>query len=58
MVPLLFQHPVLWWHDLAGVEKLGLFAVAIGVVTVIVTTWMGVRRWWKRWKKEKLPDQI
>ncbi len=56
MVPLLFQHPVQWWHGLAGPERLALLAVAIGVCTVVVTTWIGVRRWWLRWKHEKADE--
>jgi hypothetical protein len=54
MVPtLLFQHPVEWWHTLAEPERVALVAVAIGVCTVVAATWVGVRRWWGRWKAEK-----
>jgi hypothetical protein len=55
---LFFQHPVLWWQSLASSDRLALVAVAIGAVIVIVTTWIGIYRWWKRWKRERTPDEI
>jgi hypothetical protein len=52
MVPLFFKHPAEWWHGLAAEERLAVLAVAIGACTVTVAAWMGVRRWWQRWKQE------
>lgn len=58
MVPLLFEHPVEWWHGLSGAEQLALLAVAIGACTVLVTTWLGVRKWWLRWKREQTDEDV
>jgi hypothetical protein len=55
---LFFHHPVLWWQGLASGDRLALVAVAIGSFTVVVTTWIGIHRWWKRWKRERTPDEI
>jgi hypothetical protein len=55
---LFFQHPVLWWQGLVGADRLALVAVAIGALTVVVTTFIGLHRWWRRWKQERTPDEI
>jgi hypothetical protein len=52
MVPLLFEHPVLWWNGLRADDRLAVLAVAVGACIVIIATWIGVRRWWQRWKQE------
>jgi hypothetical protein len=53
MNSLLFQHPGQWWNSLGPEERLALIAVGLGLLTVIVATWVGLRRWWQRWKKEQ-----
>ena len=38
--------------------SLGIAAVAIGACTVLVTTWLGVRKWWLRWKREQTDEDV
>jgi hypothetical protein len=53
MNSLLFQHPVEWWNTLSSEGRLALVAVALGLLTIILATWVGLRRWWQRWKREQ-----
>jgi len=52
MDPSFLQHPVQWWSGLSLSARVALFAVVFGLSTVLVATWMGVRRWWRRWKED------
>jgi hypothetical protein len=56
--PLFFEHPILWWTGLEGAERWAVLAVVLGVCTILVAAWIGVRRWWLRWKRESPPDPL
>ena len=52
------RHPVLWWRSLSVSDRRELVAVLIGACIVLLTTWLGVRRWWRRWKADpNNPDE-
>jgi hypothetical protein len=57
MTPLYFQHLSQWWTNLGESGRVALLAVAVGVSTVVATTWIGVRSWWHRWKDESTSER-
>jgi|GEM_PF-4506129 len=50
---LFLRHPAQWWHGLGTSDRLALIAVTIGVLTVLVAAWVGLRRWWRRWTQDQ-----
>jgi hypothetical protein len=53
MAPLFLQHPMQWWNGLGTSDRLALVAVVLGILTVLVATWIGLRRWWRGWSKDQ-----
>lgn len=58
MDSLFFQHPLQWWHGLGTSERLALIAVILGVLTVLVATGVGLRRWWRGWSQDRDESEL
>lgn len=54
---LFLQHPVQWWNRLGTSDQLALIAVTIGMLTVLVATLVGVRRWWRGESQNQNDDE-
>jgi hypothetical protein len=50
MMNLFFEHVAQWWTELGEWGQLALLAVLLGGCIVVATTWLGLRKWWQRWK--------
>lgn len=48
----LSQHSRQRWNELGLAGQLALIAVVVGDCVVVAATWVGVRHWWRQWKKE------
>ena len=56
MMNVLYERLTLWWTELGQSGRLALLAVLVGGCIVVATTWLGIRNWWQRWKRETTDD--
>lgn len=52
------RHPLLWWRSLSISDRRELLAAFVGACVVVVTTWFGVRNWWRRWKRDRNSAEV